>query len=91
MQRYKVVTITHKTAKVNRLKDYLLTDADTSDFPSNRLKELKESFAIDELLYLNTCNRVTFFFTCRVPRLQGAHRSCRQLDQRSRQSYRHQR
>lgn len=63
MQRYKVVTITHKTAKVNRLKDYLLTDADTSDFPANRLKELKESFSMDELLYLNTCNRVTFFFT----------------------------
>lgn len=63
MQRYKIVTITHKTAKVNRLKDYLLTDADTSDFPANRLKELKESFAMDELLYLNTCNRVTFFFT----------------------------
>jgi len=63
VQRYKVVTITHKTAKVNRLKDYLLTDADTSDFPVNRLKELKESFSMDELLYLNTCNRVTFFFT----------------------------
>ena len=63
MQRYKIVTITHKTAKVNRLKDYLLTDADTSDFPANRLKELKESFGMDELLYLNTCNRVTFFFT----------------------------
>jgi glutamyl-tRNA reductase len=63
VQRYKIVTITHKTAKVNRLKDYLLTDADTSDFPANRLKELKESFGIDELLYLNTCNRVTFFFT----------------------------
>jgi glutamyl-tRNA reductase len=63
VERYKIVTITHKTAKVNRLKDYLLTDADSSDFPANRLKELKESFFLDELLYLNTCNRVTFFFT----------------------------
>jgi glutamyl-tRNA reductase len=63
VQRYKVVTITHKTAKVNRLKDYLLSDTDTSDFPANRLRELKDSFAMDELLYLNTCNRVTFFFT----------------------------
>ncbi len=63
MQRYKVVTITHKTAKVNRLKDYLLTDEDTSDFPVTRLREFKESFGIDELLYLNTCNRVTFLFT----------------------------
>ena len=63
MQAYKVITITHKTTKVNKLKDYLLSDADTSDFPANRLKELKESFGIEELLYLNTCNRVTFFFT----------------------------
>jgi glutamyl-tRNA reductase len=63
VQRYKVVTITHKTAKVNRLKDYLLSDEDASDFPANRLKELKESFGMDELLYLNTCNRVTFLFT----------------------------
>lgn len=63
MQRYKVVTITHKTAKVNRLKDYLLSDNDTSDFPANRLTELKSNFGIDEMLYLNTCNRVTFFFT----------------------------
>ncbi len=63
MQRYKVVTITHKTSKVNKLKDYLLADEDTSDFPVNRLTELKESFGISELLYLNTCNRVTFLFT----------------------------
>jgi glutamyl-tRNA reductase len=60
---YKVVTITHKTTKVNRLKDYLLTDSDTSDFPANRLQDLKNAFKINELLYLNTCNRVTFFFT----------------------------
>ena len=62
MQRYKVVTITHKTAKVNKLKDYLLSDDDTSDYPANRLAELKSNFGIEEMLYLNTCNRVTFFF-----------------------------
>ncbi len=63
MQRYKVVTITHKTAKVNRLKDYLLADDDVTIYPVRRLNELKESFSISEILYLNTCNRVTFFFT----------------------------
>ncbi|HQV77547.1 MAG TPA: glutamyl-tRNA reductase [Chitinophagales bacterium] len=63
MQRYKVVTITHKTATVSKLKDYLLSDSDTSDFPANRLAELKSKFKFDELMYLNTCNRVTFFFT----------------------------
>lgn len=64
MQSYKVVTITHKTAKVNRLKDYLVSSIGDSDYPAERLKELKDAFAIHELLYLNTCNRVTFFFTC---------------------------
>ncbi|HMX61069.1 MAG TPA: glutamyl-tRNA reductase [Chitinophagales bacterium] len=63
MQRYKVVTITHKTSKVNRLKDYLLTDGESSDFPVNSLNAMKEQFTMDELLYLNTCNRVTLFFT----------------------------
>lgn len=63
MQRYKIVTITHKTAKVSSLKDYLVSDEDTSDYPHLRLHALKEAFKLDELLYLNTCNRVTFFFT----------------------------
>lgn len=65
MQHYKVVTISHKTTKVNRLKDYLVADEDESDYPISKLKSLKESFELDELFYLNTCNRVTFFFTCK--------------------------
>ena len=32
VQRYRVVTITHKTSKVNRLKDYLLTDEEAPIF-----------------------------------------------------------
>ncbi len=64
MQAYKVVTVSHKTTGINQLKDYLLTADDTADYPINRLEELKESFRISELMYLNTCNRVTFFFTC---------------------------
>ncbi len=63
MDNYKIVTVTHKTANINLLKDYLLQDDQKSDYPKDRLKELKESFQIKELLYLNTCNRVTFFFT----------------------------
>jgi len=59
---YKVITITHKTTSIQRLKDYLV-DADGSEFPKKRLQEMKESFGMDELLYLNTCNRVTFLFT----------------------------
>jgi glutamyl-tRNA reductase len=64
VKQYKVVTITHKTTKVNRLKDYLLTDDDDTDYPIHRVEQLKSTFQLTELLYLNTCNRVTLFFTC---------------------------
>ena len=63
IEDFKVITITHKTTSVQRLKDYLLDDSSDSDYPKSRLTELKESFQINELMYLNTCNRVTFFFT----------------------------
>lgn len=62
---YRVITITHKTTSINRLKEYFVDSDDDNpgDFPARRLTELKESFRMKELLYLNTCNRVTFFFT----------------------------
>lgn len=65
IEDFKVITITHKTTSIQRLKDYLVDDDsdETSGYPVNRLNELKESFQMEELLYLNTCNRVTFFFT----------------------------
>lgn len=63
LSRFKVVTMTHKTTSVQRLKDYLIDDKTETDYPIRRLTELKESFQMDELFYLNTCNRVTFFFT----------------------------
>lgn len=63
IEDFKVITITHKTTSVQRLKDYLLDDSSDSDYPKSRLTELKSSFQINELMYLNTCNRVTFFFT----------------------------
>lgn len=62
IEDYRVITITHKTTSIQRLKDYFVDEGDASDYPSRRLAELKESFRMRELLYLNTCNRVTFFF-----------------------------
>lgn len=63
MQRYKVVTITHKTTHLHSLKDYLVVDENGNTFPGRVLHHLKATMQIDELMYLNTCNRVTFFFT----------------------------
>lgn len=63
MHRYKVVTISHKTTQIQSLKDYLVTDACATDFPATSLHRIKLKLGLDEFLYLNTCNRVTFFFT----------------------------
>jgi glutamyl-tRNA reductase len=62
IEDYKVITITHKTTSIQRLKDYFVDEDGDPDYPARRLAELKESFRMKELLYLNTCNRVTFFF-----------------------------
>lgn len=63
MQRYKIVTISHKTTHLQTLKEYLVVDASEQDYPAQTLRRIKEALGIQELLYLNTCNRVTFFFT----------------------------
>lgn len=63
MEHYKIITITHKTTHVSSLKDYLVQATDEGDYPASRLSIIKEKLKINELLYLNTCNRVTFFFT----------------------------
>jgi glutamyl-tRNA reductase len=63
MHRYKVVTISHKTTQLQSLKDFLVVDTCDTDFPADALARIKRVLGIEELLYLNTCNRITFFFT----------------------------
>lgn len=63
MEQYKVITITHKTTHVSSLKDYLVQAEDAGDYPALRLAQIKKALDIQELMYLNTCNRVTFLFT----------------------------
>lgn len=64
MLNYKILTISHKTTHLQTLKDYLVIDQDSNqDYPAQNLQRIKEQLDIKEMLYLNTCNRVTFFFT----------------------------
>jgi glutamyl-tRNA reductase len=64
VQHYKILTISHKTTHLQTLKDYLVIDqASNKDYPSETLQRIKDELNIQEIMYLNTCNRVTFFFT----------------------------
>jgi glutamyl-tRNA reductase len=58
---YKAITITHKTSNLKEISDYVVME--NNDNLQELLHELKESFGLEELLYLSTCNRVLYLFT----------------------------
>lgn len=59
MHQLKVIAFTHKSVDVDRIGK-LHIEADQLEF---RLTHLKKSLAVDELMYLSTCNRVEFVFS----------------------------
>ena len=62
MNTFKIVTITHKTANINHIGKYIPSaNADDKELAAT-LKKIKADLEIDELLYLATCNRLTFLF-----------------------------
>jgi len=61
VKTFKIVTITHKTANINHIGRYIPSvNADPEGLVSV-LKDVKVALEVDELLYLATCNRLTFF------------------------------
>lgn len=61
IDNYKILTLTFSDARLDELSDYLISHGDQED-ESERLRTLKNKLAVDELYYLNTCNRVLFLF-----------------------------
>ncbi len=57
---YKILTVTHHNVKLNTLGQYAFSCEDT-ELP-DRLHSLKEETEIEEIMYLSTCNRITYFF-----------------------------
>lgn len=58
LSQFKIITITHKTVNLEEIKHFLVDDSDVG----NKLNALKDHFKFQELFYLNTCNRVMYFF-----------------------------
>ncbi len=57
---YKILTVTHHNVKLNTLGQYAFSCEDTK-LPAHLLS-LKEQLEIEEIMYLSTCNRITYFF-----------------------------
>jgi glutamyl-tRNA reductase len=56
LNRIKIIAFTHKTTDINDIGKYHIDEATIKP----RMEDLKGAMAIDELLYLSTCNRVEF-------------------------------
>lgn len=59
---YKVLTITHHNINVDEL-GYFVIKQNSDEELQHKLDELKSAMQIEELIYLATCNRVSYIFT----------------------------
>ncbi len=62
MKQYKVITVTHRQVQLKDLGSFAIASSDDAVVQS-RLEQLKEKTGIQEIMYLATCNRITYFFT----------------------------
>ena len=60
LQGYKLFTVTHRTADINQIGNFVI-DASDDQVLERKLHKIKDYFGIEELMYLNTCNRILFF------------------------------
>ncbi len=61
VEGYKIITVTHKSADLKDIGSYVLPN-DGEESVHSRLRRFKNRMGIDGLMYLATCNRVTYFF-----------------------------
>ena len=59
LDNYKVLTITHHNLNVDEIGNFVI-HYDNKDQLKTKLSELKANTKLDELIYLSTCNRVSF-------------------------------
>ncbi len=67
MEHYKILTVTHKQIPVEQLGNYSIQEEKGTPAYIDTLRSVKDQFQLNELMYLNTCNRVTYFFTTHTP------------------------
>lgn len=58
---YKILTVTHKHVRLERIGDFVVPHTDEADLET-KLKNLKDKFNLEELLYIATCNRVIYLY-----------------------------
>jgi len=67
VNNFRVVTITHKTANINHIGRYIPSVNANPTQLAAVLHQIKLLLHIDELMYMATCNRLTFLMVCEQP------------------------
>jgi len=58
---FKILTVTHHEVQLEEIGQFLLPISDSSPL-KDLLEDFKETFELEELLYISTCNRVVYLF-----------------------------
>lgn len=61
LRNLKILTVTHKSANLKAIGDFVVRTSDSTTLQTE-LETLKATFALEELFYVATCNRVLYFF-----------------------------
>jgi glutamyl-tRNA reductase len=61
---YKIISISHQTVDIAEIEKYVIRwSGDETEI--SKIRKIKDIFDIDEIAYLNTCNRVTYIMYTR--------------------------
>jgi glutamyl-tRNA reductase len=63
VEQYKLLTVTHKRIPLTQLSSFYVSRQGDTLERDQRLLDLQRHFDLDELFYLETCNRVVYLFT----------------------------
>lgn len=61
LEGFKILTVTHHEVQLEEVGAFLLPVSDTTTH-QQALENLKDTFQLEELLYISTCNRVVYLF-----------------------------
>lgn len=59
LDNYHIITLTHQTINVDQIGNFVVHYGDRDEL-NDRLSGLKHKFDLEELVYLSTCNRVSY-------------------------------
>ena len=61
IDNFHIITLTHQTINVDQIGHFVVKHQ-TKDDLKDKLTQVKNQFDIDEIVYLSTCNRVSYIF-----------------------------